>query len=143
MLTLPIDPLLRDIVSVARERGVVVLEAPPGAVVIESGKRARLAPEDASEDWLVTGRGERLEVALERGGEFRGVGFRDFVLANPRFLDGQVVDHDGRRWRVEAGAPGGIELRSGQERRPISVRALLDAHLDTFRSRAVLIVDKG
>jgi ATP-dependent helicase HrpB len=31
VLTLPIDPLLPEIVSVARERGVIVLEAPPGA----------------------------------------------------------------------------------------------------------------
>ena len=124
-----------------------VSEAPAGALVIESGRGVRLAPGDPETDWLVTGRGEGLEIAVVDPNtgwtDHRSLDLRSFLIANPDYLHGQVVEHEGSTWRVATRGRGQPALRRGEEERPIGIEVLIDAHLEAFRARAVLIVDKG
>lgn len=123
---------------------VHVSQVASDALVIESGKRVRLAPNEP-QDWLVSGRGNGLTIALVHTAthSFRGVDLRPFLTANPSHLEGQVVEHGGSSWRVASATGATVELIRGGETQTVPVDELLDANLDAMRARAVLIVDKG
>lgn len=150
-----ISPHWADGYAFGKKGFVRVSEAADGSLVIESGRHARRR-RDEDADWMVSGRGSGHKIAMwrplppeRRSGtgndhpEYHSMDLRSFLLANPAFLNRQLLVHNGETRRVVVDDLGRVTLQRGADVQLVAVDELVDQHLEALRARTVLIVDKG